>query len=203
MKRFTTSLYRVASGVMCWAALMVPAWGQESGCPAQPEIFKAPEAQILSQLTEAPEPLLAAMDGYSVAMEACYDNALGPLDMAKFAQQSQALADKINRLRDLAEANVRGDEFAFEDLLSSDQWRHIESLRVASAYGAAWGQLSSAVRHISANEKRAALRAARTTLQKLTFETGVAIEAQHCVLGLKIALRCNRIRSRRDRCSAE
>ena len=115
MKRLTSSVCRAASSALFWAALAMPAWSQDSACPSQPEIFAPPEAQLLAQLAEAPEPLLAAMDSYSVAMEACYDSALGPLDMAKFAQQSQALADKIGRLRDLAEAEVRGDEFAFED----------------------------------------------------------------------------------------
>jgi len=187
MKRLTSSVCRAASSALFWAALAMPAWSQDSACPSQPEIFAPPEAQLLAQLAEAPEPLLAAMDSYSVAMEACYDSALGPLDMAKFAQQSQALADKIGRLRDLAEAEVRGDEFAFEDLLSSDQWRHIESLRVASAYGAAWGKLSSAVRNISAHDKRDALRAARATLQKLTFEFKHPVLVQRAMYALAVA----------------
>ena len=164
-----------------------PAAAQPALCPAAPEVFNPPVADLLQQLAETPAPLLAAMDDYSVAMEACYDSPLGPVETAAFVQQSRALADKMMALRSQAEADVRGNEFDFEDLLSSEKWSDIEGLRVASAYAAAWGGLSSAVRIISANEKRMALRAARETLQKLTFEFKHPVLVQRAMYGLAVA----------------
>lgn len=187
MRQIHLNLMALLLGV-CFVALSpAPAAAQPASCPRAPEVFNPPVADLLQQLAETPAPLLAAMDDYSVAMEACYDSPLGPVEMAAFVQQSRALADKMMALRAQAEADVRGNEFDFEDLLSSQKWNDIESLRVASAYAAAWGALSSAVRNISANEKRKALRAARETLQKLTFEFKHPVLVQRSMYGLAVA----------------
>src|SRR6056300_1180131 len=176
-------------GVVC-IVLMLSAVPARADCPAVPGLFEAQPDKLLTDLSvtsEKARALLQAMDTYSVAMESCYDSSMGPLEIAPFAQQAALLAEKMHIMRDLAEANVRGDEFAFEDLLSSDLWRDIESLRVASAYAAAWGHLARAVRHISANEKRQALIAARADLQKLTFEFKHPVLVQRAMYGMAVA----------------
>ena len=191
MRRFPNdeNLRASLGGAICILLLLLVTPAQ-ADCPPVPTLFEAAPDRLLADLSATPEKaraLLKAMDKYSVAMEACYDSPMGPLELAPFAQQATLLAEKMHRMRDLAEANVRGDEFAFEDLLSSDLWRDIESLRVASAYAAAWGQLARAVRHISANEKRQALIAARADLQKLTFEFKHPVLVQRAMYGMAVA----------------
>jgi len=191
MRRFPNdeNLRASLGGAICILLLLLVTPAQ-ADCPPAPTLFEAAPDRLLADLSATPEKaraLLKAMDKYSVAMEACYDSPMGPLELAPFAQQATLLAEKMHRMRDLAEANVRGDEFAFEDLLSSDLWRDIESLRVASAYAAAWGQLARAVRHISANEKRQALIAARADLQKLTFEFKHPVLVQRAMYGMAVA----------------
>lgn len=156
-------------------------------CDAPPAAFLASEADLRAQLREAPEPLLAQMDAYSIAMEACYDSILGPLELAPFAKQAAALSTHMADLRRAAEDDVRGDEFAYEDLLASDYWGHIESLRVAAAYAQAWGQLAVAVRHISADDKKKSLEAAQEALRQLTFEFKHPQLVQRAMYGLATA----------------
>ena len=168
-------------GLTLWAS---PA---HAACPSSPLAFQAEPTVLLEQLSEQSDALLTAMDTYSVGMEACYDSPFGPLELAPRVNQAELLAAKMLAVRDLAEAGVRGNEFEFEDLLSSDIWAHIESLRVASAYGAAWGHLAQAVRHVSANDKRAALQQVRVDLQKLTFEFKHPVLVQRSMYGLALA----------------
>jgi hypothetical protein len=168
-------------GLSLWA---MPA---QAACPSSPRELTGEPVVILNDLAEQSDSLLAAMDSYSVGMEACYDSPLGPLELAPRVDQAERLASKMLALRGLAEAKVRGNEFEFEDLLSSDMWAHIESLRVASAYGAAWGHLAQAVRHVSANDKRAALHRVRADLQKLTFEFKHPVLVQRAMYGLALA----------------
>ena len=78
------------------------------------------------------------MDDFAGDIEACYDAPLGPLEMAEIRNGAMALRDHIDRVRAKAEARVRGNELNFEDLLSSDLWQDLESLRVAGAYALAW-----------------------------------------------------------------
>ena len=116
--------------------------------------FLLPKLTCVRNCVKHPN-LLAQMDAYSIAMEACYDSILGPLELAPFAKQAAALSTHMADLRRAAEDDVRGDEFAYEDLLASDYWGHIEALRVAAAaYAQAWGQLAVAVRHISVMIKK-------------------------------------------------
>ncbi len=177
-------------GFVICLLLILSAAPARAQCSAVPPEFAATPDKLLADLSDGQEKaraMLMAMDKYSVAMESCYDSPMGPLELAPFAKQATLLAEKINAMRDLAEANVRGNELAFEDLLSSDLWRDIESLRVASAYAAAWGQLAGAVRYISANEKRQALIAARAELQKLTFEFKHPVVVQRAMYGMAVA----------------
>ena len=156
-------------------------------CDAPPPALLVAEDKLRAQLREAPEPILAQMDAYSIAMEACYDSVLGPLELAPFAKQAAALSAHMAGLRRAAEDEVRGDEFAYEDLLASDYWGHIEALRVAAAYGEAWGQLAMAVRHISAEDKKTGLRAAQEALRQLTLEFKHPQLVQRAMYGLATA----------------
>ena len=124
MRRFPNdeNLRASLGGAICVLLLLLVTPAQ-ADCPPVPTLFEAAPDRLLADLSATPEKaraLLKAMDKYSVAMEACYDSPMGPLELAPFAQQATLLAEKMHRMRDLAEANVRGDEFAFEDLLSSD-----------------------------------------------------------------------------------
>lgn len=156
-------------------------------CEAPPAALLVPETQLRATLQTAPEPLLAQMDSYSIAMEACYDSALGPLELAPFAKQAEALSAHMTALRRAAEDEVRGDEFAYEDLLASDYWGHIEAMRVAAAYAAAWGQLAMAVRHISADDKKKGLKVAQEALRQLSFEFKHPQLVQRAMYGLATA----------------
>ena len=156
-------------------------------CDAPPAALLVPEAALRAALQEAPEPLLAQMDSYSIAMEACYDSALGPLELAPFAKRAAALSDHMAAMRRAAEDAVRDNEFAYEDLLASDYWSHIEAMRVAAAYAAAWGQLAMAVRHISADDKKKGLKAAQEALRQLSFEFKHPQLVQRAMYGLATA----------------
>ncbi len=156
-------------------------------CDMPPAALLQPLDGLRAALREAPAPLLSAMDTYSIGMEACYDGLRGPLELAPLAQQSDALADHMAALRKAAEDEVRDDEFAYEDLLSSDHWADIEAMRVASAYAAAWGQLAMAVRHVSANDKKEALAAAQKKLRALSFEFKHPQLVQRAMYGLATA----------------
>ena len=74
MRQIHLNLMALLLGV-CFVALPpAPAAAQPASCPRAPEVFNPPVADLLQQLAETPAPLLAAMDDYSVAMEACYDS---------------------------------------------------------------------------------------------------------------------------------
>ena len=156
-------------------------------CEVPPSALFAPEAELRQQLQQAPDPLLTQMDTYSIAMEACYDSVLGPLELAPLVKQAVALAVHMADMRRAAEDDVRGDEFAYEDLLASDYWGDIEALRVAAAYARAWGRLAMAVRHISADDKRQGLQAAQEELRQLTFEFKHPQLVQRAMYGLATA----------------
>lgn len=179
MKGFRTCLFAAWA---CGTAL-----SQASACNAPPPVLSAPISELRAALEQMPAPLLAEMDAYSVAMEACYDSALGPLELAPFVAQAKKLSAHMADLRRAAEDDVRGDEFAYEDLLASDLWGHIEALRVAGAYGAAWGELAMAVRHISADDKRKGLQAAQSALRQLSFEFKHPQLVQRAMYGLATA----------------
>ena len=72
------------------------------------------------------------MDTYSIAMEA-YSDRSGSAGIGALVKQAVALSH-IWRICVAPPGYVRGDEFAYEDLLASDYWEHIEALRVAAAY---------------------------------------------------------------------
>ena len=54
-------------------------------CGAPSHLLTAPPQQILRGLEKNNAPYLAAMDDYSIAMEACYDGPQGPLQLAPHA----------------------------------------------------------------------------------------------------------------------
>lgn len=182
---------RLPSLLMCFfcAAIMslAAATGAARACALPDESLQKPPAALLAALRAQPEPLLAEMDTYSLAMEACYDAGLGPLELAPFVKQAVAMRARMADMRKLAEDEVRKDEFAYEDLLASDNWANIEAMRVAAAYGDAWGQLAMAVRHISADDKRRGLTAAQQALRDLTFEFKHPQLVQRAMYGLATA----------------
>jgi len=153
-------------------------------CEAPPALLTQTPEKILAALSENSAPYLAAADKYSIGMEACYDSAFGPLELAPFVRQASQVSDTMAALRKRAEDNVRHNELSFEELLSSDLWGDIESLRVAGAYGVAWGQLAAAVRHISAQEKAEAMQGALKAMQGLTFEFKHPVLVQRAMYGL-------------------
>ncbi len=103
-------------------------------CGAPPDLLTAPPQQILRGLEKNNAPYLAAMDDYSIAMEACYDGPQGPLELAPHIIVANLLEANIVAMRRLAEDKVRDDEFDYEALLSSPLWGDIEAMRVAAAY---------------------------------------------------------------------
>lgn len=171
-----------------FAALMLGGFAVSAhACDAPPPALTVPEGELRAALQENASPLLAQMDAYSIAMEACYDSVLGPLELLPLVNQARDLSAHMAAMRVAAEDTVRQDEFAYEDLLASDYWRHIEAMRVAAAYGAAWGQLAMAVRHISANDKRQGLAAAEAALRQLSFEFKHPQLVQRAMYGLATA----------------
>ena len=178
----------VFCSVFCALTLLLVGGTKSARACALPDaLLQQPPAALLAALTAQPEPLLAAMDKYSLAMEACYDAALGPLELAPFAKQAAAMQARMRDVRKRAEDEVRKDEFAYEDLLASDEWANIEAMRVAAAYADAWGQLAMAVRHISADDKRRSLKAAQQALRDLTFEFKHPQLVQRAMYGLATA----------------
>jgi hypothetical protein len=156
-------------------------------CRLPPAVLTAAPDKILAGLEDEAGPYLAAMDDYSIAMEACYDGALGPLELAPFAKAAAQLDQSMHHMRTLAEDRVRGNEFDYEDLLSSDLWADIEAMRVAASYAVAWSALAGAVRHISANDKRQALSLATQKMQQLSFEFKHPVLVQRAMYGLASA----------------
>ena len=79
------------------------------------------------------------------------------------------------------------DELNFEELLSSDLWQDLESLRVAGAYALAWANLSRATREISAETRRRAMRGATEDMRALTLEFSHPVIVQRAMYGLATA----------------
>ena len=149
-------------------------------------LFVSPE-KILASLGAQAQPILKAMDDFAGDIEACYDAPLGPLEMAEIRNGAMALRDHIDRVRAKAEARVRGNELNFEDLLSSDLWQDLESLRVAGAYALAWAELSRATREISAEARRKAILGATEDMRALTLEFSHPVIVQRAMYGLATA----------------
>ena len=149
-------------------------------------LFVSPE-KILAALDTQAQPVLKAMDDFAGDIEACYDAPLGPLEMAEIRNGAMALRDHIDKVRAKAEARVRGNELNFEDLLSSDLWQDLESLRVAGAYALAWAELSRATREISAEARRKAILGATEDMRALTLEFSHPVIVQRAMYGLATA----------------
>ena len=171
--------------LICTAALLAPF--AALACSAPPALLTAPPAKILAAMEADAAPYLAAMDDYSIAMEACYDGPLGPLELAPFIKAADLLSLNMGRVSTLAEDRVRDNELDYEALLSSPLWSDMEAMRVASAYASAWAALASAVRHISAEDKKQGLIAATKLLQQLTFEFKHPVLVQRSMYGLATA----------------
>lgn len=153
-------------------------------CGAPPALLTATPQKILSGLETDAAPYLAAMDEYSVAMEACYDGPLGPLELVPFVKAATQMSQSMADMRRMAEDRVRGNELDYETLLSSALWADIEAMRVAAAYANAWSALAVAVRHISAEDKKQALVEATKRMQQLTFEFKHPVLVQRAMYGL-------------------
>lgn len=153
-------------------------------CSSPPDLLTLSAPKILAALADDAAPYLAAMDEYSVAMEACYDGPLGPLELVPFVKAAERLNQTMADMRRMAEDRVRGNELDYESLLSSTLWADIESMRVAAAYATAWSSLAVAVRHISADDKRQALIEASKRMQQLTFEFKHPVLVQRAMYGL-------------------
>ena len=156
-------------------------------CGAPPSLLTAAPPQLLRGLEKDSAVFLAAMDDYSIAMEACYDGPQGPLELAPHIKAANLLEANITAMRRLAEDKVRDDEFDYEALLSSPLWGDIEAMRVAAAYATAWGALAAAVRHISAEDKKQALDLAGKAMLQLTFEFKHPVLVQRAMYGLATA----------------
>ncbi|MGI9438170.1 MAG: hypothetical protein ACR2OK_00550, partial [Parvibaculales bacterium] len=111
-------------------------------CSTPPPLLTAAPERILRALEDEAAPYLTAIDEYSVAMEACYDGPLGPLELAPFIKASELLHLNMAKARRLAEDRVRDNELDYEEVLSSALWSDLEAMRVASAYAQAWGALA-------------------------------------------------------------
>ena len=156
-------------------------------CRLPPKSLLVPPGQILAALDTQAQPVLKAMDDFAGDLEACYDAPLGPLEMAEIKNGAATLRDHIGAVRGLAETRVRGNELNFEELLSSDLWQDLESLRVAGAYGLAWANLSRATREISAETRRKAMRGATEDMRALTLEFSHPVIVQRAMYGLATA----------------
>jgi hypothetical protein len=168
--------------IIVFSLLFAPlsAWA----CGAPPKLLNAPPQQLLRTLEKDSAPLLAAMDEYATAMEACYDGPQGPLELAPHIKAATLLQANIAAMRRLAEDGVRDNEFDYEALLSAPLWSDIEAMRVAASYATAWGALAAAVRHISAEDKKQALATAGKAMQQLTFEFKHPVLVQRAMYGL-------------------
>ena len=171
-----------ALSIFC-LAIFAPA----EACRLPPKaLFVSPE-KILASLDTQAQSMLEAMDDFAGDLEACYDAPLGPLEMAEIRNGAMALRDHIDTVRAKAEARVRGNELNFEDLLSSDLWQDLESLRVAGAYALAWAVLSSATREISAEARSKAMLGATEDMRALTLEFSHPVIVQRAMYGLATA----------------
>lgn len=171
-----------AFSIFC-LAVIAPA----EACRLPPKSLLVPPEKILAALDTQPQPVLKAMDDFAGDLEACYDAPLGPLEMAEIRNGAAALRDHMDMVRAGAEARVRGNELNFEELLSSDLWQDLESLRVAGAYALAWAQVSRATREISAEKRRAALLGATEDMRALTLEFSHPVIVQRAMYGLATA----------------
>ena len=181
MRRFLTLFFLG----LIMALFIAPQAAMACGLP--PALLTATPQKILAALEKQPAPYLAAMDEYSVAMEACYDGPLGPLELVPFVKAAERLGQAMADMRRRAEDRVRDNELDYEDLLSSSLWADIEAMRVAAAYAEAWSSLAVAVRHISADDKRRALVLATKRMQQLTFEFKHPVLVQRAMYGLASA----------------
>lgn len=171
-----------------FTALMLATLPEKSlACSTPPPLLTAAPERILRALEDEAAPYLTAIDEYSVAMEACYDGPLGPLELAPFIKASELLHLNMAKARRLAEDRVRDNELDYEELLSSALWTDLEAMRVASAYAQAWGALAASVRHISAEDKKQALTGAIKQLQLLSFEFKHPVLVQRSMYGLATA----------------
>ena len=171
---------------LAFLALLFAPFGSLA-CGTPPGLLTAPPQQLLSGLEKNNALYLAAIDDYSIAMEACYDGPQGPLELAPHIKAATLLHLNIVDMRRRAEDNVRDNEFDYEALLSSPLWNDIEAMRVAAAYAEAWSALAAAVRHVSAEDKKQALRAAGDAMRQLTFEFKHPILVQRAMYGLATA----------------
>ncbi|MCH1541834.1 MAG: hypothetical protein L7U45_02105 [Alphaproteobacteria bacterium] len=178
MRRFFTPLFLG----LIMALFIAPQ--AATACGAPPALLTATPQKILAALEEDAAPYLAAMDTYSVAMEACYDGPLGPLELVPFVKEAERLSQNMASLRRMAEDRVRGNELDYEGLLSSALWADIEAMRVAASYATAWSSLAVAVRHVSAEDKKQALVEATKRMQQLTFEFKHPVLVQRAMYGL-------------------
>ena len=129
-------------------ALLGATASKVSACALPEASLTVPPSKLLHQLETAPAPLLAAADKFSVAMEARYDSPLARCNWPQWSNRPMVLPP-IWRL--CARLPKRGCGPMSWNLKRyyPELWGDIESLRVAGAYGAAWGRLAAAVRHIS------------------------------------------------------
>ena len=175
-------LFFPAFSIFC-LAVIAPA----EACRLPPKSLLVSPEKILGALDTQAQPLLKAMDDFAGDIEACYDAPLGLLEMAEIRDGAATLRDHMDAVRGGAEARVRGDELNFEELLSSDLWQDLESLRVAGAYALAWAQLSRATREIGAEARRKALLDATEDMRALTLEFSHPVIVQRAMYGLATA----------------
>ena len=168
-----------AFSIFC-LAVIAPA----EACRLPPKSLLVSPEKILGALDTQAQPVLKAMDDFAGDIEACYDAPLGPLEMAEIRNGAATLRDHIDKVRAKAEARVRGNELNFEELLSSDLWQDLESLRVAGAYALAWAELSRATREISAEARRKAILGATEGMRALTLEFSHPVIVQRAMYGL-------------------
>ena len=175
-------LFFPAFSIFC-LAVIAPA----EACRLPPKALLVSPEKILGALDTQAQPVLKAMDDFAGDIEACYDAPLGLLEMAEIRDGAATLRDHMDAVRGGAEARVRGDELNFEELLSSDLWQDLESLRVAGAYALAWAQLSRATREIGAEARRKALLDATEDMRALTLEFSHPVIVQRAMYGLATA----------------
>ena len=138
-------------------------------CGAPPSLLTAAPPQLLRGLEKDSAVFLAAMDDYSIKMEACYDGPQGPLELALHIKAA-------NLLRPISPPCAAWPKIrcAMMSLIMRrcyhPRFSDIEAMQVAAAYATAWGALAAAVRHISAEDKKQALDLAGKAMLQLTFE---------------------------------
>ncbi len=174
-------MQRVATVIMFVMLLSVGLSAAAQACGRVPSRLLGGAQQIVAVLERTPQRLLKAMDAYVVGMEACYNGALGVLELAPLAAAAEDLTARLAAVRMQAEDKVRGKEIAHEAFLSSDLWEHLNALRVGAAYAAGWGQLSMAVRRIAAEDRRQQLMVAARRFQELGLEFKYPIVVQRAI----------------------